>query len=73
MASTVTPQRTQAPDDEAEKEMGEYAKEVVEEVPGVVDWDHESILHTVGSLPKAKYSIPPPLQYLRLQPNGKQP
>ena len=59
MASTVTPQRTQTPDDETDKGRGEYTEEIVEEVPVVVEWDHEPILHTVGSLPKATGSIPP--------------
>ena len=73
MASTVTPQRTQTPDDEADKEMVKYAEEGIEEVPVDVDWEHEHILHPVGSLPKATGSISQPLQHLLLQPNSKQP
>ena len=66
MASTVTPQRTKTPDDETGKERDEYTEEVVEEVPVVVEWDYEPILHTAGSLPKATGSTPPYLRHLRL-------
>ena len=71
MACMVTPQRTQTPDDEADKDIEEYAEEGIEEVPVVMDWDHEPIIHTIGSPPKATGSIPPPLQYLCLQPSRK--
>ena len=72
MASTVTPQRTQTPDDVTEKDRGEYTEEIVEEVPVVVEWDHDPILHTEDSLLKATESIPPHLRHLCLKLSGKQ-